>query len=60
MQHILQSPDAHCKLFAVRVDAVEAMDYDRAGHPDAYSAYSPASLSTQAIKHTDTIISNKT
>ena len=60
MQHSLQSPAARCKLFTVRVNAVEAVDCNRAGHPAAYSAYSPAMLSTQATKHTNTTIPNKT
>ena len=60
MQHILQSPAARHKLFAVHVDAVEAVDCNRAGHPAACSAYSPAMLSMQATKHTDTTIPNKT
>ena len=60
MQHILQSPAARDKLFAVHINAVEAVDCDRAGHPAAYSAYSPATLSTQATEHTDTTILNKT
>ena len=60
MQHSLQSPAAHCKLFTVRVNAVEAVDCNRAGHTAAHSAYSPAMLSTQATKHTNMTIPNKT
>ena len=40
-------------MFEVCVNAIEAVDCARAGHPAAYSAYSPATLGTQAAKYTD-------